>query len=79
MCEICKYVDDHPAPTNVFHHDVAVAKAYIAGFAQGFNLRTETTYTELCQLHADWMRAALLAAGSKPVELLFPVRRSGST
>ena len=44
----------------------AVGTAYIEGFAHGFMLRTDTTYEEFCQKHADEMKAALLAEGAKP-------------
>lgn len=65
-CEICEFVAE--AEEHIWLPE-AIARAYATGFASGFMLRTETTYVEYCQEHADVMRAALRAAGAKPIPI----------
>ena len=69
MCEICEFVDKHPAIMFVDTKDNNdnVALAYAAGFARGFTVRTVTSFTVFCEKHADMMKDGLAEAGAKPV------------
>lgn len=74
-CSICERIENAEANVKAsFGYEEerevtsdAIGTAYIEGFALGFMLRTEATYTEFCQKHADEMKTALLAAGAKPI------------
>ena len=77
-CPICEHIE---SLTRIIRADKigytleeALVASYVTGFSRGFMLRSDVTYVEYCQKHADLMSAALAEAGAKPV----PTGQGGS-
>lgn len=65
---------DYPAPTLEESQAVspreAMELALLTGLAMGFSISQKVTELHLCEKHGDFLRRALVAAGSKPLNMV---------